>query len=396
MKKRLPIVIALLIVVSAGLYFYKRNTNQTNQNVLHFSGNIEVIESQLSFRIPGRLDERDVEEGDQVKKHQILARLDRNDQLIGIAQAEANLAYAESVLAELEAGSRRQDIDRAQARVMQAHHNLTELQAGSRSQEIESGKAALNSAVAAEQSAIIQLQQRKIDFDRYNKLYEAKSISKNIYETYKNLYDTADNKLREAKAKTLMTKQQLELLEAGPRIEQINKAKAQLKQAQAEYALVKAGPRKESIDQARAKARLAKEAVNFARQQLEYTKLIAPTNGVVLSVSAEPGEYLNPASPVLTVGQVDKPWLRAYINEKDLGRIKLDQQVTVSTDSYPSKTYSGRVSYISSRAEFTPKLVQTFEERVKLMYRIKVTLKNHHNELKPGMPADGRIDFSKE
>jgi HlyD family secretion protein len=78
----------------------------------------------------------------------------------------------------------------------------------------------------------------------------------------------------------------------------------------------------------------------------------------------------------------------------DLGRIKLGRQVEVTTDTYPGKVYSGKVSYISSQAEFTPKIVQTFEERVKLMYRIKVLLDNPDNELKPGMPADGRIDFS--
>jgi HlyD family secretion protein len=117
-------------------------------------------------------------------------------------------------------------------------------------------------------------------------------------------------------------------------------------------------------------------------------------NAVVLSISAEAGEYLNPATPVLTLGHVAKPWLRAYINETDLGRIKLGQQVEVTTDTFPDKTYPGRVSYISSQAEFTPKTVQTFEERVKLMFRIKVLLDNPDNELKPGMPADGFIEFS--
>ncbi len=117
-------------------------------------------------------------------------------------------------------------------------------------------------------------------------------------------------------------------------------------------------------------------------------------DGVVLSTSAEAGEYLNPATPVLTLGRIDKPWLRAYIPEPALGRIKLGQEVAVTTDAFPDKTYSGRVSYISSQAEFTPKTVQTFEERVKLMFRIKVLLDNPENELKPGMPADGIIDFN--
>ncbi|MGB3225761.1 MAG: efflux RND transporter periplasmic adaptor subunit, partial [Desulforhopalus sp.] len=169
---------------------------------------------------------------------------------------------------------------------------------------------------------------------------------------------------------------------------------AALQQAEAEYALIIAGPRKESSVQGRAKHQIAAETLNQARQQLIYTELFAPMDAVVLSTAAEEGEFLNPASPVLTLGRIDKPWLRAYIHETDLGRIKLGRRVEVTTDTYPGKVYLGRVSYISSQAEFTPKTVQTFEERVKLMYRIKVLLDNPDNELKPGMPADGRIDFS--
>jgi len=96
----------------------------------------------------------------------------------------------------------------------------------------------------------------------------------------------------------------------------------------------------------------------------------------------------------VTLGDISHPWLRGYINEKDLGRVKLGQEVDVSTDSYPDKTYLGRISFISSQAEFTPKSVQTFEERVKLMFRIKVSLDNPDNELKPGMPADGLIQVA--
>jgi HlyD family secretion protein len=187
--------------------------------------------------------------------------------------------------------------------------------------------------------------------------------------------------------------ERVSLLKAGPRIEQINKAEAALAQVEAEYALVIAGPRIEKIDQARAKMQIARASVQQARQQLKYTELIAPMDGVVLNVSAESGEYLNPASPVLTLGDLDKPWLRAYVSEKVLGKIQLNQKVTVTTDSFPDKKYDGRVSFISSEAEFTPKTVQTFEERVKLVYRIKVALHNEDNELKPGMPADGVINL---
>lgn len=394
MKKRLRIILPLLLAVIIGIIVFNVFNHRNDDTLLRFSGNIEVTEAQMSFRIPGRLEERLVEEGDSVGVGNPIARLEKSDQTIALAQAEANLNYTEAVLAELLAGSRKEDIDRAEAKVNQAHYGLTELQNGSRIQEVESAKADRDSAIAAQQSAIVQLKQAQIDLNRYISLYKEESVSKNSLETYQTLFDTVENQVKEARARTKAANQRLELLEAGPRIEQIQRAEASLEQAKAEYALIKAGPRKESIDQARAKFRVAGETVNQAKQQLQYTELSAPMDAVVLSTAAEAGEYLNPASPVLTLGRLDKPWLRAYIHETDLGRIKLGQQVNVTTDAFPDKTYSGRVSYISSQAEFTPKAVQTFEERVKLMYRIKVMLDNPDNELKPGMPADGLIEFS--
>ena len=115
-------------------------------------------------------------------------------------------------------------------------------------------------------------------------------------------------------------------------------------------------------------------------------------DGIILSKSTEPGEYLNPGSPVVTIGDIKRPWVRAYINETDIGRIKLGGTVQVSTDAFPEKRYKGRISFINSQAEFTPKSVQTFEERVKLMFRIKIGVENPDEELKPGMPADGVIE----
>lgn len=394
MKKRVQIILPLLLVLIAGIAIYRNYIGTGDNMSLRFSGNIEVTESQLSFRIAGRLQDRLVEEGESVSKDHLLARLDSRDQTIGVAQAEANLAYTSSVLAELEAGSRKEDIDRTYARVLQARQSLLELQNGSRVEDVEVAKAELDRAVAAEQSAVVKFKQAKRDYTRYTNLYKNGSVSENIFESIQTLYNTSENQVSEARGQTKSASERLALLKAGPRIEQVKRAEAALAQVEAEYALVKAGPRVEKIDQARAKMHIAQASVNGARQQLQYTELTAPMDGVVLSVSAEPGEYLNPASPVVTLGNLDKPWLRAYVSEKALGKIQLNQKVIVTTDSFPDKNYEGRVSFISSEAEFTPKIVQTFEERVKLVYRIKVALGNEDNELKPGMPADGLIRFT--
>ena len=268
------------------------------------------------------------------------------------------------------------------------------MQNGSRAEDIETAKAELDRAAAAEESAIVQLKRAQNEYDRYSQLIKSNAVSKDIFEDFQARYNTWQNQVKEAQARTRIAAHQLRLLEAGPRIEQIRQAEAELQQAEAEFALIKAGPRVESIDQARAQVQGAEEGVNQARQQLAYTELSSPMKAVVLSVAAEPGEYLNPSSPVLTLGRLEKPWLRAYVHGKALGRIKLNQEVDVTTDSFPDKIYKGRISFISSQAEFTPKTVQTFEERVKLMYRIKVALDNPDNELKPGMPADGVVSLT--
>ena len=114
---------------------------------------------------------------------------------------------------------------------------------------------------------------------------------------------------------------------------------------------------------------VARQSLALARQQIADTELLAPIGGVILSKSAEVGTYLAPGMPVVTLGDMDHPWLRAYVSETDLGRLQLGWQVTVVTDAFPNERFTGRISFISNEAEFTPKTVQTFEERVKLMYR---------------------------
>ncbi len=135
----------------------------------------------------------------------------------------------------------------------------------------------------------------------------------------------------------------------------------------------------------------AKEALALAETRLGYATLSAPISGVVLSENVEAGEYVAPGTPVVTVGDLKNVWLRAYINETDLGRVKVGQAVRLTTDTFPDKVYKGHLSFIASEAEFTPKNVQTEKERVKLVYRVKIEIPNPRMELKPGMPADAEI-----
>jgi len=132
-------------------------------------------------------------------------------------------------------------------------------------------------------------------------------------------------------------------------------------------------------------------SLELANTRLGFAGLASPIDGFVLVKSAEAGEFVQAGSTVFTVANLADIWLTAYINETDLGRVKLNQPAEIKTDSYPDKAYKGRVSFISQEAEFTPKQIQTTEERVKLVYRIKIKINNSNLELKPGMPADAHI-----
>jgi HlyD family secretion protein len=146
------------------------------------------------------------------------------------------------------------------------------------------------------------------------------------------------------------------------------------------------------VELARANVHSAKESLKLAQIVLDYTTLSAPFDGVITVRQAELGEIMVPGTPVVTLADLDHIWLRAYINETDIGKIRLDQAAVVKTDTYPGKSYKGRVSFISPAAEFTPKSVETHAERVTLVYRIKIDIDNPTHELVPGMPADAILD----
>jgi len=170
-------------------------------------------------------------------------------------------------------------------------------------------------------------------------------------------------------------------------------ARTAMKQSQAalsrDRALERVAAR--NADLAAASIKSAGAALGMAQIVLEYTVLRAPFTGVILSRQAELGEDEVPGTPVVTLADLDHVWLRAYVNEPDIGKIRLGQRVTVTNDSYPGKIYHGRISFIASQAEFTPKTVETHAERITLVYRVKIDLENPTHELVPGLPADAHI-----
>ncbi|SHJ31909.1 HlyD family secretion protein [Desulfatibacillum alkenivorans DSM 16219] len=390
MKKTVRLII-LVLIVGGGLTWAFFFREKDDPNLIKMSGNIEVVQVDLGFELSGILAERLADEGETVSKGDLLARLDDSNYILQVQQAKAELGYAQAVLEELEAGSRPEEIAQAKAMVSQREYALKELLSGSRAQEIKEAAAALDQAKAGALAAESKVALAKADYERYHKIFESGGISIQAVQTYETQMDIAQRGFEEAKARVQAANERLHLVKEGPRQELIRQARAALEQAEADYELVKAGPRKENIAQAKARVESAGEAVKIAEKRVRDSLLKAPFDGVILAKSAEPGAYMNPGTPVVTLAQMDPVWLRAFVSERDLGRIRLGMEVEVSTDAYPGKKYPGALSFISSESEFTPKSVQTFEERLNLMYRVKIELSNPDMALKPGMPADAVI-----
>jgi membrane fusion protein YbhG len=376
-RHRKPLL-AVALLVSAGIAaFAWLKTRSRSSEPIRVSGNIEVTDAELSFKIPGRVEVRLVDEGQTVNSGQTVARLDNEELSQDVSLRRADVRALQAALAELEAGSRPEEIAEAHAAAEQAKAHLQQLENGSRPQEVAAAQAAYGSAAA-------DAKRLGDDFRRYRGLYQKQEVSTQQYEAARTAFEMAQEREREAK-------EQLDLVKEGPRREEIEQARAAYAQAQQRYELVKEGPRREDIEQARARLEEARQALAMAKTRLSYATLASPISGVVLSKSIEAGEYVSAGTPIVTVADLENVWLRAYVNETDLGRVKLGQRARVTTDTYPGKAYEGRVSFISSQAEFTPKSVQTEKVRVRLVYRIKVDIKNPNLELKPGMPADTEI-----
>jgi HlyD family secretion protein len=274
MKKRL-IIAGIVLIAGVAVMLSIRFRNSSDQGALTLSGNVEVTEVNIGFKIPGRVQGLYTDEGRTVTKGEKLAILD--------------------------------------------------------SAEFES---MVNQSKASVQNAEAQHEKTRKDFERFTILYREGVIASQQMDAAKAAYDMAVSQLR-----------------------------------------------------------LSRAARQTADVKLQDSVIYAPLNGVVLRKNIEEGETVGAGAMVYTIGDLDNPWVKVYVKEDKLGLVKLGQRAGVSTDTYPGKLYEGTVTTISSEAEFTPKNVQTREERVKLVFGVKVSVKNMNNELKPGMPADVRIIF---
>ena len=283
-----------------------------------------------------------------IEAHESLVGFKVSGRIVDLPVEEGQSVKEGQLLARLDTADYQQQVAVDDAVLRVRDRQLALALAGSRHQDIQAAYEAVVDARA-------DLEQKQRDFERYDALLKKDEIPA----------QTRDQ------ARTNVTR-----------------AKATLARLEQNYSELQEGTRKEEIAVDHANAGQARQNVELSRIHLSYTTLNAPFNGVILVRQAELGEVVAPATPVVTLADLDHIWVRVYLPETDLSRLRWGQDVSVKTDSYPGKTYHGRVSFISSEAEFTPKSVQTQQERVTLVYRIKVDVDNPNYELKPGMPAD--------
>jgi HlyD family secretion protein len=329
MNKRLVIAATGLAITAAVLAGWYFNRQQGDTDTLVLFGNIDIRQVSLAFNGSERVADMRVQEGDRVEAGQVLATLDTRTLMLQIAQAEAQIGVQEQALLRLKNGTRPEEVAEAKAEV-----------------------------TAAQADADLAAHQLK----RLQDIEQA--------------------------ADQAISQQDLDNARSRHRV-----ALAQLENRQKALQLAVIGPRKEDIAQAEAQLNVSRAELALLEHQLSLYELKSPTPAVVRSRLLEPGDMASPQRPVYALAITDPKWVRAYVSEVDLGRIKPGMSARVITDSHPDQPIRGRVGYISSVAEFTPKTVQTEELRTSLVYEVRVFVEDADDRLRLGMPATVRISL---
>jgi len=384
LNKRLILIVFLVLLVGVGAMVY-RGQRKERLAELYYSGTIEATQANLAFQISGRVNTVFVEEGQAVEKNQVLALLDQEESSARLEQARSDWVRSQENLKQLETLleiNRKvlpAEVERVKAGVQALQSQLAELESGYRVQEVDQARYAYEQA----QFALEEAHKDKI---RYERLFERKIVAEKDKDAIDLKYETALKAYERAK-------KAYELLKEGYRKESIETARSKMAEGQAALKQARDNLKKieaieSEVEAARALVQSAKAALELAEIRLAYTELRAPFNGILVSRNVEPGEVITPGQEVLSLSDLSEVDLKVFVDETEIGKVKPGQQVDVKIDTFPSKTYTGQVSFISPEGEFTPKMIQTHKERVKLVYLVKVTIPNPDLELKTGMPAD--------
>lgn len=449
------IVILLLALAGIGIWYMQTNPDAVDQALAELdlqpaeaegiggSGFIEAVQVDIASELGGQIAAIPVDEGDEVQAGDVLVELDRDTLEVQIRQAEAALEAAQAQLARVKAGARPEEIRQAEAAVAQAvaardgaqqawedaeaaRENPQQLEL-----QIDEARTALTVARQQLQEAEANLkaaeEQKKQADNAWNAMPSSVEIEVTSPDgsTTTQKVDLPDQAVRQARTQYGLAMDQwwqawtavntAQIKVEGARIHLANlqamrenplqlttkvdaaqsayeAAQAGVDIAQAQLALAKAGARDFQIQQAEAGVRQAEAALETLRVKLGKMTLRSPIDGTVIERVAHAGETASPGATLLRLGKLKPVTLTVYVPETDLGKIKIGQPAEIRVDAFPQKTFAGDIIFIASEAEFTPKNVQTKEERASLVFAVKIRLPNGEGFLKPGMPADAVIE----
>lgn len=367
MKRFIPLIALATGLIALLLY------SQRSRGPLVVSGFIEADEIRVGSRVGGRVAKVLVEEGQAVPAGETLMELEPFDLQERLAEAEYTLAQATAAYDQLAGGFRPEEIAQALARRDQFEAELAILNNGPRPQEIASAEAELRLAQAERQLANTKYQRLELLFGRT-------AVSETDL-------DEAATKLSVARAMLESKQQRLALLQEGTRTEEIDRGEARLREAEQQLQMLQNGYRGEEIRKAAARRDSAQAAVRAIHQQIKELKIVSPTDVLVEAIELRPGDLVSANAPSVSLADSSRMWIRAYVPENHLD-LQTGQAVHVRVDSFPRRLFTGEIVFIARQAEFTPGNVQTPEERSKQVFRIKVSLTDGLDVLRPGMAAD--------
>ena len=438
-RRVLPFVILLVALAAVAYWYFELRPTQQSNGALTASGTIEASQVQISAETSGKIADVLVSEGERVQAGQELVRLDQTLLLAQLEQARAAQAQAQAnydlvaagtpaeqrqaaiAAAELELTSAEQalqtlydtaDLARAQAEQKVAAADEARDQVQDRLDSLlgEADPEDIDRAQSQVTIAADKLKKAKEDYDKGLK-YLDKNVAKAIMQIKvsdaKTAYDMAVTRLNNllghanqievtlaesnvnlAEAALADAQRELEKVKDGPDPDALALAQSRLATTESRLAFAKAEPSTEQLSLAQAQVESARRAVETLEIQLKKMVLLSPTDGVVLSSSAEPGEFATPGATLLVLGREDDKTITVYIPEDRYGLLSIGQPASVSVDSFPGASFDATVVNIADQAEFTPRNVQTVEGRKNTVFAIKLKVDDPQDKLKAGMPAD--------
>jgi multidrug resistance efflux pump len=367
-RRLIPLVVAAVALLAyVGFRLYQ------SSRPFEWSGTVEARTIAIGSRTGGRVKEVLVREGDRVKAEQVLVVLEPGDLEAQRLQAQGQLDQAQANLDKLEKGSRPEEIEQAKARASTAVAAFEEAKHGARSEQIQATKARLVAAQVAVDKA-------QLDAGRAHKLIASGAISQAEV-------DNTDASLRGAIAQRDAAKEALDELENGERKEDIAQAAARALEAQANAKLVVAGTRVEDIRAARAMVEAAQGRLDQVKIEIDELAIKAPRPARVESLDLRPGDILAPNATAATLLEDDELYVRIYVPETLIGRIRVGQEVPITVDSFAHRSFKGVVEHINSVGEYSPRNLQTADERADQVFATRIGLREGQDDLRAGMAA---------